>query len=162
MKKIIVYHGTCYDFSEIDLDKSKDKRDFGRGFYTTTIQSQAEAWAKNIAMRNNVTQGYVYIYEISLDESLNIKSFDGLCREWLDFVKLNRTLGGLPHDYDIVMGPVADDNTMMTVNRYMRGVYNVEEAIDRLAYFKVNDQICLNTIKALGFIKLVRRYQIDC
>ena len=51
MKKIIVYHGTSFDFDAIDFTKSKDRRDFGKGFYTTTIQSQAESWAKNIAIR---------------------------------------------------------------------------------------------------------------
>jgi hypothetical protein len=29
MKKIIVYHGTAFDFENIDLSKSKNKRDFG-------------------------------------------------------------------------------------------------------------------------------------
>ena len=52
-EKIIVYHGTSFQFQQIDLNKSKDNRDFGKGFYTTTIQSQAESWAKNIALRNN-------------------------------------------------------------------------------------------------------------
>ena len=50
---------------------------------------------------------------------------------------------------------------MLTVNRYMNGTYTVQEALDRLAYFKVNDQLCLNTPNALRFIKLVRRYTID-
>lgn len=36
MKKIIVYHGTSFLFDAIDLTWSKNKRDFGQGFYTTT------------------------------------------------------------------------------------------------------------------------------
>lgn len=74
---------------------------------------------------------------------------------------MNRALGGVQHEYDVVIGPVADDNTMLTVNRYMNGTYTVEEALERLAYFKVNDQVCLNTEKALRYIKLVRRYEVD-
>lgn len=70
-------------------------------------------------------------------------------------------MGGVQHDYDVVMGPVADDNTMLTVNRYMRGVYTAEEAVKRLAYYKVNDQLCLNTEKALKYIRLVRCYEVD-
>jgi hypothetical protein len=30
-----VYHGTNCSFENVDMSKSKDKRDFGRGFYTT-------------------------------------------------------------------------------------------------------------------------------
>lgn len=36
-----------------------------------------------------------------------------------------------------------------------------EEALKRLAYFRVNDQVCLSTEKALKCIKLVRRYKVD-
>lgn len=161
MKKIIVYHGTSFDFYTIDLAKSKDKRDFGKGFYTTTIQSQAESWAKNIALRNGMNTCFVYVYEFTFDATLKHKHFDGLNEEWLDFIKNNRSLGGIQHDYDVVTGPVADDNTMLTVNRYTNGTYTVQEALERLAYFKVNDQLCLNTPNALRFIKLVRRYTID-
>ena len=161
MKKIIVYHGTSFLFDTIDLTKSKNKRDFGQGFYTTTIQAQAEAWAKNIALRNKSAVAYVYVYEFTFSEALECKIFEGLTAEWLDFIKANRALGGIQHKYDVVIGPVADDNTMLTVNRYMNGTYTEEEALQRLAYYKVNDQVCLNTRKALDYIKLVRRYEVD-
>ena len=161
MKKIIVYHGTSFFFDAIDLTKSKNKRDFGQGFYTTTIQAQAEAWAKNIALRNKSAVAYVYVYEFTFSEELECKRFEGLTAEWLEFIKANRALGGIQHEYDVVIGPVADDNTMLTVNRYMNGTYTAEEALQRLAYYKVNDQICLNTKKALDYIKLVRRYEVD-
>lgn len=48
---MILYHGTNIRFSNIDLSRSKDKRDFGKGFYTTTIFEQAEHWAKNQYIR---------------------------------------------------------------------------------------------------------------
>ena len=33
-KELVVYHGSCWDFTEIDLSKSYNRRDFGKGFYT--------------------------------------------------------------------------------------------------------------------------------
>jgi hypothetical protein len=48
---IVLYHGTLKRFAElilqngIDLSKSQIGRDFGIGFYTTTILYQAEDWA---------------------------------------------------------------------------------------------------------------------
>ena len=39
---MFLYHGTNIRFDNIDLSRSKDKRDFGKGFYTTTIFEQAE------------------------------------------------------------------------------------------------------------------------
>ena len=41
-----LYHGTNTDFSEIDLAKSFPLKDFGQGFYLTTIREQAERMAK--------------------------------------------------------------------------------------------------------------------
>lgn len=43
---MILYHGTNTDFSEIDLAKSFPLKDFGQGFYLTTIREQAERMAK--------------------------------------------------------------------------------------------------------------------
>lgn len=159
--KVVVFHGTNCEFSQIDLTKSKNNRDFGMGFYTTTIASQAEAWAKNMQMRRGEGKALVYEFELTLDASLSVETFEGLTIEWLDFVKPNRTTGGLPHSFDLVIGPVANDNTLLTVSRYMQGIYTADEALRRLAYFKANDQISLHTEKALEFLKPTRRYSID-
>jgi hypothetical protein len=49
--KIRLFHGSNMEFSVVDLLKSKDKRDFGRGFYTTTIKKQAEEWTVKMLNR---------------------------------------------------------------------------------------------------------------
>ena len=51
MKKLTLYHGSNQKFDVVDLSKSRDKRDFGRGFYMTTLQEQAEHWAENMYIR---------------------------------------------------------------------------------------------------------------
>lgn len=43
-----LYHGTVYDIDEIDVTKGKGYKDFGKGFYATSIRSHAD----NIARRN--------------------------------------------------------------------------------------------------------------
>lgn len=57
------------------------------------------------------------MYEFVFEEvsALKVKRFDILNEEWLEFIKSNRSKGGLQHEYDVVIGPVADDNTMETV-----------------------------------------------
>lgn len=37
-KELIVYHGSCSAFTEIDLSRSYNRRDFGKGFYTTILR----------------------------------------------------------------------------------------------------------------------------
>ena len=160
--KMTLYHGSDCLFEEIDLTKSLGKRDFGTGFYTTTISSQAESWAKSRKLRNQSEHAYVYVYEIDVPENtLLIKTFDGLSVEWLNTVRDNRKLGGVQHNYDIMIGPVANDNTMLTVTRYIQGTYTADEALRRLAYANVNDQVSFHTEKALQYVRFIRRYTVE-
>lgn len=57
MMELTVYHGTDCVFEQIDLGKSINRRDFGVGFYTTTLAAQAESWARSKKIRNRYVQG---------------------------------------------------------------------------------------------------------
>lgn len=92
---------------------------------------------------------------------MNVKHFDSLNEEWLEFIKENRIKGGLQHNYDVVIGPVADDNTMETVQLYMSNILTAKEAVKRLKYNKVNNQVSFHTKNALKYLKLVRRIEFN-
>lgn len=102
---------------------------------------------------------YVYEYLFVENDNLNIKYFDSLNRDWLEFIKENRVQGGIQHQYDVVIGPVADDDTMQTVQLYMSNILTADEAVERLRYNKVNNQISFHTKKALKYLQFIRR---DC
>lgn len=152
-----LYHGSNQEFDSIDLSKSKDKRDFGRGFYLTTVQEQAKRWADNMFLRYGGTGKYVYEYKLNFSQELKIHVFDGMCLEWLHMVRDNRIQGNIQHNYDIVKGPVANDNTMRTIALYMSGIYDDEMAMKKLKFFKANDQVSMHTKHALSHIHFVRR-----
>jgi hypothetical protein len=144
-------------FDSVSLGSSKDKRDFGKGFYMTTLKSQAEEWAEALAFRKKRDGLFLYELELNNVEHLSIKNFDGLSKEWLDFIKENRIKGGIQHTFDVVTGPVANDKTMETIGYYLSGIYSVAETLSRLEYMKPNDQVSIHTEKALLNIKLIRR-----
>lgn len=154
---LILFHGTDVDFTEIDLDKSHNKRDFGTGFYTTILEGQAKEWAYRLSLRKHTKKYYVMKFLFTENAELKMKRFDSLSREWLEFIKNNRSKGGLQHNYDVVIGPVADDNTMETVQLYIAGIFNAEEAVNRLRYNKVNNQVSFHTRKALEYLRFVGR-----
>lgn len=160
MIKMTVYHGTDCIFQDIDLHKSIGGRDFCIGFYTTTIAAQAESWARSKKIRNKSKFAYVYVYEAEIPDDLSVHKYEGLTTEWLEMVRDNRKNGGIQHDYDIMIGPVANDDTMVTVNRFVQGIYTAEEAISRLRFSKANDQVTFHTEQAVKCLKLVRRYQV--
>lgn len=43
-----LYHGTIYDIAKINVEQGKGYKDFGKGFYATSVKSHAD----NIARRN--------------------------------------------------------------------------------------------------------------
>lgn len=156
-RELIVYHGTCSEFEKIDLEKSHNRRDFGKGFYTTVLQEQSREWAYRLSLREKKTAYYVYEFLFEEAPALRVKRFDTLNEEWLEFIKQNRSNGGLQHDYDIVIGPVADDNTMETVQLYIAKILTASEAVERLRYNQVNNQVSFHTGKALEYLTMIRR-----
>ena len=155
--QLIVFHGTTKMFDKIDLSKSHNRRDFGRGFYTTILEKQAIEWAYRLSLRENTDSYYVYQFVFEEADDLRIKRFESLNIEWLEFIKENRIKGELQHDYDVVIGAVADDNTMETVQLYISGILKANEAVERLRYSKVNNQISFHTKRALKHLRFVRR-----
>ena len=127
------------------------------GFYTTILENQAREWAYRLSLREKKQKYYVYQYSFDEDSTLSIKRFDGLTEEWLEFIKENRSKGGLQHSYDVVIGPVADDNTMETVQLYISGILSAKEAVERLRYSNVNNQVSFHTEKAVKYLKEIRR-----
>lgn len=160
-RSLVLYHGTTDVFDEIVLTKSANRRDFGTGFYTTVIQSQALEWASRLAKRRHVLPYYVYEYVYVESDLLKVLRFSEPSGEWLDFVKDNRIKGGCYHDYDVVIGPVADDKTMLTLQLYVAGVMPKNAAIEELRYSLVNNQVSFHTKRAVEHLKLSRRKQYD-
>lgn len=156
-KELMLFHGTVSVFDKVLLGKSHNRRDFGTGFYTTLLEKQAKEWAYRLSLRERTKQYYVYQFIFREIDTLKIQRFDALNKEWLEFVKENRSKGGLQHDYDVVIGPVADDNTMETVQLYIAGILTSDEAVERLRYSKVNNQVSFHTEKALQNLKLIGR-----
>lgn len=128
----ILYHGTISVINKIDVDHGRDKKDFGKGFYIAETKSQAigmmhkkhkEATRRNHSQRN-ISE---HLYEIILDwkylRTLKIKIFACADEEWLDFILMCRETGGIPHDYDFVIGPTADDDTIFCLKAYWDGLY---------------------------------------
>ena len=160
-KELLLYHGPAADFEQISLRKSHNRRDFGIGFYTTILEKQAKEWGYRLSLREKKKQYYVYQYIFRESDNLRVKRFNALDKEWLEFIKENRSKGGLQHSYDVVIGPVADDNTMETVQLYLTGILTANEAVERLKYNQVNNQVSFHTEKALRSLQFIRRERYE-
>ena len=130
LKKTIVYHGSTSLIDKVEVTKGKPYKDFGRGFYVTKSRTHATNLAlrnKRIEIRrfNRACEAYLYTYEMNVTElsGFKVKEFVDADLEWVQFVLSNRKVRNRTHDYDIVMGPTANDDTMVVLNAYLDGLY---------------------------------------
>lgn len=132
--KLVLYHGTAEKITTIDVTRGRNNKDFGKGFYMAVSKFQAigmmhKKYREAFARRPNAPKNQFSetLYEISIDsdylKTLNVKEFSSANKEWLDFILMCRGNGGLPHSYDVVIGPTADDDTIVCLNSYWRGFY---------------------------------------
>jgi len=137
--KTILYHGTISDIDKVDVNAGRSRKDFGKGFYMSVTRKQAIGMmhkkyreAVRRSRNKNKTDFRENLYEIQLDEevlpTLDIKLFKEANLEWLDFILLCRRHGGIPHDYDLVVGPTADDDTALCLRAYEEGLYGEKDS----------------------------------
>lgn len=151
---MLLYHGSNVAVREPRLLKVQRALDFGNGFYTTSDFHQAEKWAKRTALRLRQTEAFVSVYEID-DEAmrtLDILTFEKPNIEWLQFVVANRKGIAEPNKWDLICGPVANDQTAPVIDLFLDGMYDEEEAIKRLLPQKLRDQFTFKTEKAISLI----------
>jgi hypothetical protein len=144
----MLYHGSSYDFDFIDLQQGRPFKDFGQGFYLSAEISHAKSMAeRNAQMRKSKLQMFdaeekfigkwLYQYEYDTEKTVNlsVKLFTKADREWGWFITLNRSKRGVPHKFDIVIGPTANDYTNPTIQFYLSGgvgTVGSDDAIDEL------------------------------
>jgi len=133
--RLTVYHGTTSLINTINVAIGKPYKDFGRGFYVTEDFKHA----KNLAIRNRRLEqergikecaAYVYTYTMDVLKAKEFahKVFNVADLEWMRFVLGNRSVRGKNHNYDIVIGPTANDDTSLVLKSYFSGLYGDVES----------------------------------
>ncbi len=152
-----LYHGSNVIVEIPKILKPVKALDFGAGFYLTTDFEQAKKWSILKTERSGIGRPTVSVYEI-LEEDMKklcILKFDSANKNWLEFVSMNRKNKIIEENSDIIIGPVANDNTMPVITLYLRGDYDVNEALKRLLPQKLKDQIVFKNEKSLSYLKFV-------
>ncbi|MBE5063691.1 DUF3990 domain-containing protein [Lachnospiraceae bacterium DSM 108991] len=162
-----LYHGSNIVIDSINLAMCRPYKDFGQGFYLTDIEEQAEKMATRVS---KIYGGFpvVNIYEIDDDfrelSDLRIKDFGAhTTEEWAKFIMNNRNrtftdekslLCNRDNKYDIVIGPVADDNMALLFRQYENEIIDFSTLLKGMIYRKTSSQYSFHTEKS---IKLLRK-----
>jgi hypothetical protein len=156
---MILYHGSNLAVMQIDFRQCRPYRDFGTGFYMTPYLDQAKRMSKRVA-RIYGGQEIVSAYSFKQDEAaaLNMLVFESPDTAWANFVMNNRSRSfnenespDCNHDakYDIVIGPVADDDMALLFRQYAEKLITREMLAQGMTFRHVNSQYSFHTERAL-------------
>ena len=157
---MILYHGSNVAIEEINLAKCRPYKGFGKGFYLTDLLQQAKRMA---ARTTKMFRGEPIItsFEFDLDSAvkhgLKIKVFDSPNEEWARFVMTNRDINVKQpsHDYDIVIGPVADDTIARLLRMFIENFINEQQLVKELTFSDVTSQYFFHTEAAIKMLRKI-------
>jgi hypothetical protein len=156
---MILYHGSNVDIESIDLSRSSVGKDFGCGFYLTASKEQAERMGRR---RARLYGGEMVVSSFEFDEKaareagMNIKVFESYSKEWADFILANRKNDSRTqiHDFDIVHGPIANDDVGYQIRRLLAGLITIETFLKELKFKEgVTYQYFFATERSVQFLK---------
>ena len=133
-------------------------KDFGKGFYLTTIREQALRMAEQTVRKFG---GTPFVNEYEFDETflhngqMNVKVFNSYSEEWAYFIVANRDRNNKEkiHGFDIVVGPIADDRVGIQLFRYLRNFIDMPTLIKELKYKELTIQYYFGTEHAVKLLK---------
>jgi hypothetical protein len=168
---VTLYHGSLTSFDNVDIKNGLPYKDFGKGFYTSFVRSHAE----KLAIRNKKRMkdrykkdmfSYLYIYQMDFCvlSKLNVKKFDYADEEWMLFVLANRKSNTKSHNYDMVIGPTANDDIVNIIDTYFDGTFGevgsskaLSTLIKLAESFNLPNQVYFGSAKATAFLELKDR-----
>ena len=161
---ITLYHGSDSIIESPEIRSPNRTLDFGKGFYLTSSEKQATDWVRRKINVESYSKGYVNLYKFLREDAqkaLLVKHFVRPSEEWLDFVMSNRRKADFEHNYDIVIGPVANDRVYTAFSLYEGGTISKDILIKELKTYRLVDQYLFHTPKSLEYLKFVSHITIE-
>ncbi|MBO4915996.1 MAG: DUF3990 domain-containing protein [Oscillospiraceae bacterium] len=182
----LLYHGSYIGVEKVDFSMGSDNKDFGKGFYLTTDERQAQRFVgpsiRKAIRQNKVPAdrdyGFVSVFRYHAEAAITSYAFDTTDKLWLQFIAMNR-LGGHARfenleqlkailDNDLIMGKVANDQTNETITAYLSGAYGamdddraIEFAISQLRPDRLTDQLCFRSEASVHTLEPIEVYRYD-
>ena len=144
-----LYHSSNVSVEKPDTAHSRQYLDFGQGFYLTSIYDQALRYAQRFKRLEE--PAWLNTYELAKIDANNwkVKIFEAYDAEWLKFVGKCRS-GQDKSDYDMVVGGIANDRVIATLDRYFAGEISERRALGLLRFEKPNIQYCIRSERMLN------------
>jgi hypothetical protein len=160
-----LFHGSITAVVEPLIINRFKTLDFGTGFYTTPNEQQAQEFAIKAYQRRKFegvpTVSIFSFEEETSQQKLRILHFGEPDTDWLHFVVHNRKFGRTDNSYDLIIGPVANDDVFATIALFEAGQLDENSAIKRFKVKKLFSQYLFCNDKALTLLTPVRQYSVE-
>ena len=155
---MLLYHGSDMAIEEIDLEKSRPFKDFGKAFYLSADENQAREMAKfKVLTGGGEERITVFEFDEQFLKELKVNRFDGYSEEWAEFVYNNRDeKQDFHHDFDMVYGPIANDTVGVQIRDLRERKISLKVFLKNLEYYKgITFQYAFCTPLAISKLKKV-------
>ncbi len=166
IETVTLYHGSKSGLSGTIAPVSRERCDFGKGFYMGTERTQPLTLICNYPDAK--------IYTLSVDLS-NLKILDVEVRlDWALLVAYNRgkmdsvknskmykRFAKLSRDYDMIIGYIADDRMFVVLDRFFNGEITDVALVNSLSALNLGKQYVALTERACKNIKIVDEQKIS-
>lgn len=157
---MLLYHGSKHGISGEIAPLSRDRCDFGRGFYMGT----------DILQPLTLVCGYedAHLYTVDFDISgLNVVRFESdvdwalyiaYSRGRLDHVRdseLYQRIAHLADGVDVIVGSIANDRMFVVFDRFVAGQLTDTALVSCLSALNIGDQYVAKTEKACSRVRIV-------
>lgn len=157
---MLLYHGSKHGISGEIAPLSRDRCDFGRGFYMGT----------DILQPLTLVCGYedAHLYTVDFDISgLNVVRFESdvdwalyiaYSRGRLDHVRdseLYQRIAHLADGADVIIGSIANDRMFVVFDRFVAGQLTDTALVSCLSALNIGDQYVAKTEKACSRVRIV-------
>jgi len=135
---MLLYHGSNMAIEEIDLAKSRPYKDFGKAFYLSADEQQAQEMAKFKVLTSG-GEARITVFEFNNTDLglLKVKRFENYTEEWAEFVYNNRDeKQDFFHDFDLVYGPIANDTVGVQIRDLRERKISFDAFLKNLEYYK--------------------------
>ena len=158
---MIVFHGTNVVIEQPRIINRYKTLDFGEGFYTTENEMQAKDFAVKVCQRRTPSlYPIVNCYEFTEDISrFSVLKFEVPNEKWLNFVVERRKGIIMNEKYDLIIGPVANDDVFGTILLYEAGQLDKESALKRLNIKKLYNQVVFCSELVLRNLTFLKSYK---
>ena len=153
---MLLYHTGFDEIPVPDLRRGRVNADFGQGFYLSDDPAFSARWATE----KKGAKTYVNRYELKTD-GLRVKR---LKRDeaWFRYLFSNRR--GMPDalkDYDVIIGPIANDTLYNTFGILTSGMIDDAAAMELLLLGPAYTQVVLKTERAKAALRFLGARALD-